>query len=272
MRSPTRGPSASTRGAPARASCSRSLTTERGSRRRTSRRSSIRSSPPSRGDAEPASDSPSPTPSSASTAESAEEAFDLLRGRPFDVILLDLMLPGLGGMEALERIRARSPDQTVVMMTAFASVESAVEAMKIGAFHYLTKPFKNDEVLLLVEKALERRQLVDENRRLKRVLLDRHSFERLVGKSRPMREIFRLIDQVAPSRSTVLVQGESGTGKELIAHALHARSPRAELPFVVVNSNSIPPDLLESNLFGHVKGAFTGATHHKKGLFEVADG
>jgi DNA-binding NtrC family response regulator len=123
------------------------------------------------------------------------------------------------------------------MMTAFASVESAVEAMKNGAFHYLTKPFKNDEVLLLVDKAIETRRLLDENRRLKRALLERNRFEQIVGRSRVMMDIFRLVEQVAPSRSTVLIQGESGTGKELIAHALHARSARSSAPFIVVNSN-----------------------------------
>lgn len=205
-------------------------------------------------------------------APTAEEALDLLEGSSFDVVLLDLMLPGVDGLEALRRMRERDPEQTIIMMTAFGSVETAVEAMKMGAFHYLTKPFKNDEVLLLLGKALERRHLVDENQRLKQALSQRYRFGRLVGKSRPMQDVFRLVEQIAPSRSTVLIQGESGTGKELIAHAVHAQSTRAHNPFVVVNSNSIPADLLESNLFGHVKGAFTGATHHKKGLFEVAHG
>src|SRR5262249_10131948 len=159
----------------------------------------------------------------------------------FDLVLLDLMLPGADGMEALRRIREKDPEQAVIMMTAFGSVETAVEAMKIGAFHYLTKPFKNDEVLLLVDKAIERRRLVDDTRRLKGALPQQHRFDRLVGKSRLMQDVFRLIEQIAPSRSTVLVQGESGTGKELAAHAVHAQSPRAEAPFVVVNSNSIPP-------------------------------
>ncbi len=206
-------------------------------------------------------------------AGSAEQAWEILETGPgFDVILLDLMLPGASGMEALRRMREKNAELTVIMMTAYGSVETAVEAMKIGAFHYITKPFKNDEVLLLVAKAIERGRLVNENRRLREALSQRWRFERLVGKSRVMQDIFRLIEQIAPSRSTVLIQGESGTGKELIAHSLHARSLRADAPFVVVNSNSIPPDLLESNLFGHVRGAFTGATHTKKGLFEVANG
>ena len=205
-------------------------------------------------------------------ARSGEAGLEKLARDEFDVVLLDLMLPGIDGMETLRRIREEAPEQTVVMMTAFGSVENAVEAMKIGAFHYLTKPFKNDEVLLLIGKAIERRRLVDENRRLKLALSQRYRYGRLIGKSHLMQRVFSMVEQIAPSRSTVLVQGESGTGKELIAHAVHTRSPRAQEPFVVVNSNSIPPELLESNLFGHTKGAFTGATHDKKGLFEAADG
>jgi two-component system response regulator PilR (NtrC family) len=208
----------------------------------------------------------------ATGARSGEEGLEKLARGPFDVVLLDLMLPGIDGMETLRRIREDSPEQTVVMMTAFGSVETAVEAMKIGAFHYLTKPFKNDEVLLLIGKAIERRRLVDENRRLKLALSQRYRYGRLIGKSHLMQSVFSMVEQVAPSRSTVLIQGESGTGKELIAHAVHSRSPRADAPFVVVNSNSIPPDLLESNLFGHMRGSFTGATHDKKGLFEAANG
>jgi two-component system response regulator PilR (NtrC family) len=204
-------------------------------------------------------------------ARSGEEGIDRLARGEFDVVLLDLMLPGIDGMETLRRIREEAPEQTVIMMTAFGSVETAVEAMKIGAFHYLTKPFKNDEVLLLIGKAIERRRLVDENRRLKLALSQRYRYGRLIGKSHLMQSVFTMVERIAPSRSTVLIQGESGTGKELIAHAVHTRSPRAQAPFVVVNSNSIPPDLLESNLFGHTKGAFTGATHDKKGLFEAAD-
>jgi two-component system response regulator PilR (NtrC family) len=203
---------------------------------------------------------------------SAEDALVALRQRSRHLVLLDFMLPGMGGFEALTRIRQADPEPLVIMITAFASIENAVQAMRLGAFDYLTKPFKNEEVLLVVRNALRQRLLEDENRSLRRALLDRHRFERIIGKSRPMQDVYRLVEQVAASRSTVLVQGESGTGKELIAHAIHTKSARAERPFVTVNSGSIPPDLLESNLFGHVRGAFTGAVADKKGLFEVADG
>ena len=165
------------------------------------------------------------------------------------------------------------------MVTAFASVESAVEAMKRGAFEYITKPFKNDEVLVVLQKAIRTRQLElevpklkEEVKTLRKALKDKYSFENIVGKNRYMQEVYSLIEQAAPSRSTILIQGESGTGKELVAKAIHANSARSEEPFQVVNSGSMPSDLLESNLFGHVKGAFTGAVASKKGLFEVADG
>ena len=158
------------------------------------------------------------------------------------------------------------------MITAFASVETAIAAMKRGAFDYVTKPFKNDEVLLVLRNAVERGQLVAENRALKQNLQERYSkFGNIIGRSQRMRQVFDLIIQAAPSRSTILIAGESGTGKELVARAIHSNSPRATRAFVTVNSGNLPPDLLESNLFGHVKGAFTGAVYPKKGLFEMAD-
>jgi two-component system response regulator PilR (NtrC family) len=160
----------------------------------------------------------------------------------------------------------------VVMITAFASVETAITAMKMGAFDYITKPFKNDEVLVVVSNGAHQRRLVNENRTLKQALSSQQRFDVLVGKARKMQEVYSLIQQVAPSRSTVLISGESGTGKELAAKAIHNNSPRHDKPFVTVNSGSLPNDLLESNLFGHVKGAFTGAVSPKKGLFEVASG
>jgi two-component system response regulator PilR (NtrC family) len=204
--------------------------------------------------------------------EDAEAGLESLEQEEFDLVILDLMLPGMGGMETLREIRLRDPDQQVVMITAYASVETAVQAMRIGAHDYLTKPFKNEDVVRTVRNGLKHRHLLTENRSLRRALRREAGLEGLVGKSRAMQSLYRLIEQVAPSRSTVLIQGESGTGKELVAGAIHARSGRPAEAFVVVNSGSMPADLLESNLFGHVKGAFTGAVQAKKGLFEVANG
>ncbi len=191
---------------------------------------------------------------------------------PWDVVLLDLMLPDADGLELLRELRARHPELAFVVVTAYGSIESAVAAMKGGAFHYVTKPFQNEEVRLLVAQAAATTRLRAENRSLRQALEERARFERIVGKSKPMQEVYRLIEQVAPSRATVLICGESGTGKELVAHAIHLRSPRAEKPFLVVNTLSVPSELLEDNLFGHVRGAFTGAAGPKRGLLEVADG
>ncbi len=204
-------------------------------------------------------------------AGSAEQGLRRLCETDYDVILCDIMLPGMNGLEALQSIRRDDPQQVVIMITAYASVESAIEAMKNGAFDYIAKPFKNEEVLLTIGKGVEHRRLTQENRTLKRALSDKYGFSNIIGQSAEMREIFDLISQAAPSRSTILIQGESGTGKELIAKAIHMTSPRSGQPFIVVNSGSMPADLLESNLFGHVKGAFTGAINNKKGLFELAD-
>jgi DNA-binding NtrC family response regulator len=205
-------------------------------------------------------------------APDAEAGLKDLDDGAFDLVVLDLMLPGMGGLETLKEIRRRDPDLLVVMITAYGSVETAVQAMRIGAHDYLTKPFKNEDVLRTLRNGLRHRRLLSENRTLRRALLGHARSGELVGRSRAMRELDRLIDQVAPSRSTVLIQGESGTGKELVAQAIHLRSGRPAEAFVVVNSGSIPAELLESNLFGHVKGAFTGAIQTKKGLFEVANG
>jgi two-component system response regulator PilR (NtrC family) len=190
---------------------------------------------------------------------------------PWDAILLDVMLPDANGLDVLRWIRDRDPDTAVLMITAFGTVENAVSAMKLGAFHYLTKPFKNEEVRILVEQAVRTTRLRNENKNLKRELAQRHRYEKIVGKSRAMQEVYRFIDQVAQSRATVLINGESGTGKELVAHAIHRRSQRADEPFMIVNSHSIPTELLEDNLFGHSRGAFTGAAAAKIGLLEVAD-
>ena len=189
---------------------------------------------------------------------------------PAALVLVDIMLPDANGLDVLRWIRDRDPDTAVLMITAFGTVESAVTAMKLGAFHYLTKPFKNEEVRLLVAQAVRTTRLRTENKDLKRELEQRYRYEKIVGKSRAIQEVYRFIDQVAQSRATVLINGESGTGKELVAHAIHRRSPRAEEPFVIVNSHSIPTELLEDNLFGHSRGAFTGANASKIGLLEVA--
>ena len=191
---------------------------------------------------------------------------------PWDAVLVDVMLPDANGLDVLRWIRDRDPDTAVLMITAFGTVENAVIAMKLGAFHYLTKPFKNEEVRLLVAGAVRTTRLRTENKDLKRELEQRYRFEKIVGKSRAMQEVYRFIDQVAQSRATVLINGEIGTGKELVANAIHRRSPRADEPFMIVNSHSIPTELLEDNLFGHARGAFTGASAAKIGLLEVADG
>ncbi len=205
-------------------------------------------------------------------ATSAEEGLELARSVPFDAAIVDLMLPGMDGISALEELKRANDEMPVVMITAFASVETAIAAMKRGAFDYITKPFKNDEVLVVVRNAVERNRLVQENRTLRRTVQEQYQkFANIIGRSPKMRQVFDLIIQAAPSRSTILIQGESGTGKELVARAIHANSARSDRTFVTVNSGNLPPDLLESTLFGHVKGAFTGAVYPKKGLFDLAD-
>jgi len=202
---------------------------------------------------------------------SGEEALEKFPSQSFDVILLDLLMPGMDGIEVLRRIKKVDPLAAVIIITAYGSVESAIAAMKIGALDYVQKPFKHDDLLLAIEKAVERKRLQDENIRLKDELHKRYGFANIIGKSQAMKSVFDLVKAAAPTRSTILLQGESGTGKELVAHAIHLNSNRTEAPFVTVNSGSLPPDLLESHLFGHVKGAFTGAVALKKGLFEAAD-
>jgi two-component system response regulator PilR (NtrC family) len=205
-------------------------------------------------------------------AENGEDGLAISRREPIDLAVVDVMLPDMSGIEVLDELKKADPEMVVVVITAFASVETAITAMKRGAFDYITKPFKNDEVLVVVSNGMKQRRLVTENRNLKQALSDRQRFDILVGKSPRMQAVYSMIRQVAPSKSTVLVSGESGTGKELVAKAIHNNSVRCEKSFVTVNSGSLPPDLLESNLFGHVKGAFTGAVYPKKGLFEVANG
>ena len=201
-----------------------------------------------------------------------DEAIELLnRNNDFDVIITDLMLPGASGIEVLKASRELNPEASVILITAYATVDSAVDAMKAGAFDYLTKPFNNDQVLLTVKKALERSQLIFENRLLKKELNQKYGFENIAGNSTQMQEVFDLVRQAAPSNATILIRGESGTGKELIARATHFNSPRRHRQFVALNAGSIPSDLLESQLFGHVRGAFTGAVTDKKGLLDSAD-
>jgi DNA-binding NtrC family response regulator len=206
------------------------------------------------------------------TASTAAEGLALLADEEFDTVLLDLMLPDRSGLDVLDEIRRSDDELPVVMITAFGTIDTAVRATKQGAFHYFTKPFKNDEVLVVLRNAVERRRLLRENLELRnRLKSGSHRFEQIIGGSPKMRAIYDLVGRAAPSRTTVLIQGESGTGKELVAQAVHRNSARADKSFVTVNSGNLPPDLLESLLFGHVKGAFTGAVAMKKGLFEVAD-
>jgi DNA-binding NtrC family response regulator len=205
-------------------------------------------------------------------ASSGEEALSVLdSSEEVDLVILDVMLPGISGIDTMRAIRISNPSLPVIIITAFSSIDGAIEAMKQGAFHYIPKPFKNEEVVLTVNKALEQRRLSTENERLKSELSDKYAYSNIIGKSEIMRKVFDLIRLAAPSRSNILVQGESGTGKELVAKAIHHASPRARMAFVTVNSGSLPPELLESSLFGHMKGAFTGAIATKRGLFEVAD-
>jgi len=206
-------------------------------------------------------------------ASSGEEALSILDADEYiDLVILDIMLPGISGIDTLRALRISNPSLPVIVITAFSSIDGAIEAMKFGAFHYIPKPFKNEEVVLTVNKALEQRRLSNENERLKAELSEKYAYANIIGKSETMRKVYELIRLAAPSRSNILVIGESGTGKELVAKAIHHASPRARMAFVTVNSGSLPPELLESSLFGHVKGAFTGAIATKRGLFEVADG
>src|SRR5271163_3362430 len=205
------------------------------------------------------------------SAGSGEEGLARIGERSFDLVLLDLALPDRNGMDLLAEIRLHDPGLSIIMVTAYGTVENAVSAMQAGAANFIQKPWDNEKLLADVRASVARHRAEEENVQLKRALKQRYNFENIVGKSEPMLKIFDLVAQVAPSRSTVLLQGESGTGKELIAKAIHLNSPRRDRPFVPVNTGSMPPDLLESTLFGHVKGAFTSAIASKKGLFEIAD-
>src|SRR5271155_4884623 len=194
-----------------------------------------------------------------------------LKNKPFDLILLDVSLPDRNGLDMLREIRLRDPSLAIILITAYGSIDMARAGFKGGAEDYINKPWSNDELIAPVSLAVEGRRLREENVHLKRALKQRYNFPNIVGKSEKMLAVFDLVTQVAPSRSTVLISGESGTGKELIAKAIHAASTRVDKAFIPINTGSIPVDLLESQLFGHVKGAFTSAIASKKGLFEVAD-
>jgi DNA-binding NtrC family response regulator len=204
-------------------------------------------------------------------ADTGEAGLQKLEDRPFDLMLLDVSLPDRNGLELLREIRRRDPNLSIILITAFGSIDMARAAFKGGAQDFITKPWSNDELIAQVSVAIEGRRLREENVQLKRALKQRYNFPSIIGKSEKMLAVFDLITQVAPSRSTVLIYGESGTGKELIAKAIHSASTRADKAFIPINTGSIPVDLLESQLFGHVKGAFTSAVASKKGLFEVAD-
>ena len=204
-------------------------------------------------------------------ADTGESGLALLGQQPFDLVLLDVSLPDRNGLDLLREIRQRESDLPIILITAYGSIDMARTAFKSGAQDYITKPWSNDELLAQVALAIEGRRLREENVQLKRALKERYNFPNIIGKSERIQAVLDLVAQVAPSRSTVLIAGESGTGKEVIAKAIHSASTRADKPFVPVNSGSIPVDLLESQLFGHVKGAFTGAVASRKGLFEAAD-
>jgi DNA-binding NtrC family response regulator len=209
---------------------------------------------------------------SVDVAENGLLALEKIRDNEYGVVLLDLMMPEVDGLQVLRELHKMETPPAAVVLTAYASIDKAVQTTKLGAFDFIAKPFKNEELLLVVKNALDHYQLLEENNRLKTTLRERYSFKNIVGKSAAMQQVFDLIGQVAPRRSTVLIQGESGTGKELVAKAVHASSGRADAPFIAINCGNIPSELLESELFGHVRGAFTGATNAKKGLFEAANG
>jgi DNA-binding NtrC family response regulator len=206
--------------------------------------------------------------------ESAADGVEALRkvaANPFDVLVLDIMMPAMDGLEVLRRVKESHPDLDVIMITGLSQIDTAVQAMKLGAFDYLPKPFDPDELRLVVQRALERRRLLQENLGLRTEVSARYRLENIVGASPKMQAVFRLVAQCAPTNSTVLLTGESGTGKELVARAIHYNSLRKDKPFVPVDCNSLAENLLESELFGHVKGAFTGAVAGKKGLFEIVE-
>jgi len=203
-------------------------------------------------------------------ANNGLEALASIADRDYDMVILDIMMPKMNGMEVLQRVKETHPDIDVIMITGLNEIDTAVKAMKLGAFDYLPKPFDPEEFELVVARAFERRKLLQENVNLKNEVSARYSFENIIGSSQPMQNVYRLVARCAPTNSTVMLRGESGTGKELIARAIHFNSLRKDQPFVTVDCASLSENLLESELFGHVKGSFTGAVSNKKGLLEAA--
>ena len=205
-------------------------------------------------------------------AKTGEEALESYQNKPYDLVLMDVSMPGMGGLTALEELIKLDEEAVVLMITAYATFDTAISAWEKGAAGIIRKPFQNEQILALVARGIKKRRKEEERVSLRQAMTRSVKRDAIIGRSDKMENIFRLIERVAPARSTVLITGESGTGKELAAKSIHESSPRAEMPFVVVNCSNIPSDLLESELFGHTKGAFTGAISAKKGLFEVADG
>jgi two-component system NtrC family response regulator len=205
-------------------------------------------------------------------AADGEEALAILKNNRFDLLLTDMRMPKLNGIELLERAKQVQPELEVILITAYATISQAVQAVKLGAFDYLTKPFEDEQLYVAIDKALRFRKLEDENKQLKGKLAGKEYLKRIVGVSRPFKELMETVEKIAPTDATVLLSGESGTGKEVIARTIHYKSLRSDRDFIAVNCAAIPKELIESELFGHVKGAFTGAVRDKKGKFELADG
>lgn len=206
------------------------------------------------------------------TANSGQEALDILSQSDVDLVLTDMKMPQMDGIQLLERIKDKEPDLPVIMMTAHGTVEKAVEAMQKGAYNYILKPFDNERLIIYASKAVAMYSMVKENRRLRHAVASQYSFGNIIGKSKQMQEVFDMVRKVAPATATVLIEGASGTGKELVAKSIHYNSPRRHQPFIAVNCSALAESLLESELFGHEKGAFTGAAAMKKGRFELATG
>ena len=206
------------------------------------------------------------------TAYSGEEALTVLKNSDIDLVLTDMKMPSLDGIELLERIKEKDPELPVIMMTAHGTVEKAVEAMQKGAYNYILKPFDNERLIIYVNKAIQMYRVIKENRRLRETVKSQYSFGNIIGKSSKMQDIFELIYKVAPATASILIEGESGTGKDLVAKSIHYNSPRRDYPFIAINCSALAENLLESELFGHEKGAFTGAVATKKGRFELAEG